>query len=128
MARRLSEAAERALDRREREDRAPRLLATVPRLQALDLVLSESRSQSKSVDTRYVRRVVVASAPALFDITCGDASCRDGGHEVTYHVLRQLQQGSTRFDGQDTCSGSVGPATCGRVLHYAASATFTPND
>src|SRR6185436_7217073 len=90
MNRRFSEAAQRTSERREREDRAPRLLAEVPRLQALDLVISESRSQSTSVDTKYVRRIVVASAPALFDITCSDASCRDGGHQVTYHVLRQL--------------------------------------
>jgi len=124
--RRFSEASQRFADRREREDSAPRLVAVVPRLLTLNLHVSERRAEGRNADTSYVRRIVVGSAPALFALGCGDTSCKDGGHDLTYAILRALEAGKTAFEGDDTCQGSLGSASCGRVLHYVAEATYSP--
>jgi hypothetical protein len=120
---RKSEAAQRTAERRRREDEAPRLKAEVPALETLALEISDSKGAADPAST-YVRRVQVASAPALFEIPCADSSCKDGGHELTHAVMRALRDHRTSFDGEDVCHGSVGTATCGRVLRYVATATF----
>ena len=72
----------------------------------------------------HVRRVVITSAPAHFEIPCGDPSCDGGGHDLTQVVMRALKSRVERFDGEDVCHGSVRSAQCGRVLRFAASATY----
>ena len=122
--RRQSEASQRFAERRKREDEAPRLTAEVPRLQNLALEIEERSEGGPVTEPTHVRRVVVQHAPALFVLPCGDARCRDGGHDVTYAVMRALRAGETRFEGQDVCAGSVGTGQCSRVLHFVAIATY----
>jgi hypothetical protein len=120
---RFSEAAQRFAERRRREDEAPRLRERVPSLASLRLEIEEKRGTNSAGDPKHVRVVVVESAPALFFIPCGDHACRDGGHDVTDTVLRGLVSGSERFELEDPCTGSVGTAECGRVVHIVVTAT-----
>ena len=120
---RNNDAARRFAERRRREDEAPRLHAEVPALVTLDLTFAERKGDATG-ETSHVRRVVVASAPALFEITCGDASCLDGGHDLTHMIMRALRDRRTAFDGEDVCHGNVGAATCARVLRYTGAANY----
>ena len=122
--RKQSEAAIRYAERRKREDDAPRLLAEVPSLKALKLEIEERSGGSLVAEPVHVRRIVVEHAPALFVLPCGDSRCRDGGHDVTYAILRSLHAKETRFEGNDVCSGSQGSGQCSRVLHYVATASY----
>jgi len=99
-------------------------MAEVPRLQSLVLEISEKSAGSPVAEPTHVRRIVGQHAPALFVLPCGDARCRDGGHDVTYAVMRALSAGETRFDGRDDCTGSLGTASCSRVLDFAGTATY----
>ena len=123
-SRRQSEGAQRFAERRKREDESPRLAAEVPHLQSLALEIEERIEGNPVAEPTHVRRVVVQHAPALFVVPCGDARCRDGGHDVTHTVMRALRAGETRFEGQDICTGSVGAGQCSRVLHFIANATY----
>jgi hypothetical protein len=118
-----TEAARRHDERRERENSATRLLEAVPDLVSLDLALAESRGEIAGGVT-HIRHIVVASAPALFEIPCGDPRCKDGGHDLTYEIVRALRGRATDPSGRDTCNGSVGSATCGRDLHFRATAVY----
>jgi len=122
--RRQSEGAQRAAERRKREDESNRLSAEVPKLQSLALQISEVSQGGPVAEPTYVRRVVVANAPALFFIPCGNPHCKDGGHDVTHVVMRALRAGETSFDGQDGCDGSVGSSACARTLRFIATATY----
>ncbi len=124
---RHSEIALRAAERRRREDEAPRLAARIPRLESLVLEIEESRPGAVSADVQHVKRVVVSSAPALFDITCCDRSCKDGGHDITRSIMMELERGSTRFEGEDVCHGALGSTQCSRVLRYKAVASYKPD-
>ncbi len=126
--RRQSEAQIRASERRKREDDAPRLKAEVPGLKTLRLEIDEQLSGSSVSAARHVRHIVVDSAPALFELTCGEPSCSDGGHDLTFEILRSLRAGQTEFSGQSTCYGRLGTSAspCRRVLCYTATATFEP--
>jgi hypothetical protein len=99
------EAAQRAAERRKREDDADRLQAVVPTLETLRLDIQESRG-------------------ALFEIPCLDSWCKDGGHDVTNEVLRALRSGATQFEGEHSCSGRSGAADCQRVMRYIGVATY----
>ncbi len=123
--RRNGEAAQRFAERRQREDEAPRLRAVVPRLNDLKLEVEERRTGGVVAETSHIRRVVVEHAPALFILPCGDPSCKDGGHDVTFAVMRSLERNMTRFEGEDVCAGHVGTATCSRVLKYVGIASYT---
>ncbi len=122
--RKTSEAALRYQERRQREEQAPRLAAEVPGLLTLDLDLSETSTQVASGVARHVRRIQVEHAPALFLFPCGDPQCRDGGHDLTRELMRDLGRHATTFEGDDACRGAIGPALCSRVLHYAGTATY----
>ena len=122
MNRRYSEAAERFAQRRRREDEAPRLRARIPALLSLRLEVEERRALSTVVEFRHVRHVV-DSAPALFLLPCGDPVCKDV-HDVTNAILEGLQSGVERFAVEDTCTGDVGTAQCGRVVKVTAIATY----
>jgi hypothetical protein len=121
---RYSEAANRAQDRRDREDTAARLLTVVPTLTSLALELNEFRGDGSSPLVSYRKLVVVARAPALFDIQCSDADCSDGGHDLTRAIMSALRKQVTDFSGRDVCSGHRRTESCGRRLEYRAVATY----
>jgi hypothetical protein len=122
--RKNSPQAQRFAERRRREDDAPRLHEQVPNLVSLKL---EIEDRSGVGGTTHTRRVVVAQAPALFLVPCGDPRCMDGEHDLTTMVMRALRQQETAFKGQDECRGSVGPSACSRVLHFDAVAEYAPS-
>ena len=113
--------------RRTREDSAQRLLERVSRLLTLRLQIEERKAGSEVVEAMHVRPVVVASAPAMFEIPCGDPSCKQGGHDFTQAILRELSMGQTAFESDDSCNGSLGSANapCQRTMRVVALATFS---
>jgi hypothetical protein len=121
---RNSEAAQRFAERRQREDGAPRLREVLPNLATLRIEVDERRGMANAGDPKHVRLVVVDSAPALFEIPCGDKSCKEGGHDLTDGVLRALNAGATKFELEDTCHGNVGKAFCGTVMRAHITATY----
>lgn len=114
--RRPSPAAEAARERRVREDAAQRLHDVCPTLDVLHLEISEQRGGRDIVEARYVRRVVVENAAALFELRCMEERCEGGGHDITNGLLRALRAGQERFVLEDACRGTVGSAECGRTL------------
>ncbi|HKQ71227.1 MAG TPA: hypothetical protein VJT73_17910 [Polyangiaceae bacterium] len=120
---RQSAAAQRAEERRIREDEAPRLSEKVPDLVSLSLSIQDS-SASSVAQPKHVRHVVVGRAPALFLIGCSDPNCKEGGHDVTDSVMRGLVGRKTAFQGEDKCYGVLGPSPCTRVLRYEAVANY----
>lgn len=121
--RKSPEAAQRSIDRRRREDEAPRLLAEVPSLESLALEIGEGQEDAVA-GTSHIKRVQVATAPALFEITCGMRDCKDGGHDLTSEIMRALRAGKTRFEGRDVCRGARGSSECRCVMTYVATATY----
>jgi len=119
--RKFSPAALRFADRRKREDEAPRLRDSVQGLVGLVL---EIEDRSGDAVTKHVRRVQVDQAPALFLVPCVDPRCVDGEHDLTYDVMRALKAHQTKFEGKDECRGSLGPASCPRIVHYEAVAEY----
>jgi hypothetical protein len=117
-------AAQRAAERRAREDAAPRLSVEVPSLQSLRLEVDETSSGGSTLQRKYTRFVVVSTAPALFVVPCGDSYCIDGGHELTNPMMAALQAGKARFAIDDECHGSIGTSPCARVLHLEGVAEY----
>ena len=124
MNRRSRDAATKFAERRKREDEAPRLLAEAPKLETLRLDLEERRPSVVSAEVSHIRRVVVAHAPAMFEVPCSDPSCHDGGHDLTIPIMRALRSGDEKFEGEDTCLGQVGNTSCERILRYVGTATY----
>jgi len=122
---RNNEAAKRAADRRQRENDAPRLLETAQGLKSLFIELQESDQRSAEPTSRYIRRIVLATAPALFFFPCGDPKCRGGGHDVTDAVLTGLRGHQPRTQGENLCTGVAGETPCTRKLHFEAVAAFS---
>ncbi len=116
-------AAQRFAERRQRENDAPRLSAEVPGLVSLRLEIEE---RGGSPQPKYIRRIMVDTAPALFLLPCGDPRCVDGGHDVTAAVMQALRARRTHFEGTDECHGNVGSSACTRVVHFEASADYRP--
>jgi len=123
--RKLSEEAQRFAERRRREDESPRLIAEVPSLQTFSIEISEKSGANPSAEPVHVRRIVVPHAPALFVIPCGDPYCKDGGHDLTYTIMRELRAKGARIEGQSSCHGSVGNTSCARVLTFVGIAAYT---
>lgn len=122
--RKTSVSAQRFAARRQQEDDAPRLSREVPHLVSLRLSIEE-RSTNFSVSTpRYLRHIMVGSAPALFLLPCGDPRCSEGGHDVTLQVMAALRSGSVSFKGQHLCGGAVGPIPCPRTVLYEGVAEY----
>ena len=124
MWRQNPEVTRRTAERRQREDEAPRLAATIPELQGLRLEVLEHSSSISHPEYTHVRHVVVANAPALFVMPCHDAQCKEGGHDLTQEILAALRRRNARFEGEDVCRGMVGSAGCSRILGYVAVATY----
>jgi hypothetical protein len=116
-------ATRRAAARREREDQAPRLAETLPAVSSLNLEIGE-RVSELGAEVVYIRRVVMAAAPAHFEIPCGDPSCDDGGHDLTNAIMRALRAHEESFTGEDACHGTVRTAQCQRVLRYTGAASY----
>jgi len=117
-------AAARFAERRRLEDEAPRLREIAPTLVGLRMDFREGRDDATSADVSHTRRVMVAVAPALFLLPCGNAACRDGGHDLTHDIVRGLRDKKTEILGQDTCYGQTGTAECGRILRFTAHAEY----
>jgi len=118
------EAAQRAAERRRRENEAPRLQELVPELETLRFEIEEHRAGIVLPESTHIRRVSVEHAPALFEIPCLDSWCKQGGHDITNAVLRALRTRSERFEGEHACTGRTGGADCQRVLRFVGIATY----
>ena len=121
---RNAEAVKRTADRRQREDDAPRLLEAAKGLRTFFIELEESDLQSADPAACYVRRFVLATAPALFFLPCGDPKCRGGGHDITDTVLAGLRSHQPRTEGESRCAGVIGEVSCTRKLRFEAVASF----
>jgi hypothetical protein len=118
----MSDQALQAIDRRAREDSAPRLLEDVPELVSLRLEVTQGRTESGTA--KHARTIVVEHAPALFEMACIERTCRNGGHDLTFVIMSALRQKMTSFEGEDACRGSVGTAECGSRLQFQATAVY----
>jgi hypothetical protein len=98
----------------------PKLAREVPELEALSIKIAEQSPGAATVD--FVRHVVVATAPALFESRC--TACPDGMHDFTSDMRRALHAREARIVGEGVCNGFNGAAACGCVLSYQASATY----
>jgi hypothetical protein len=98
----------------------PKLAREVPELEALSIKIAEQSPGAATVE--FVRHVVVATAPALFESRC--AACPDGMHDFTGDLRRGLRGGEARIVGECVCNGFHGAAACGCVLSYEASTTY----
>lgn len=121
-SRRLSPQAERFLERRKREDEAPRLHDEVPGLVSLQLDIEDRDGVIQGA--KYTRRIVVNRAPALFLVPCGDPRCEGDGHDLTREVMTALRSQEMLFRGEDPCQGSVGPGACSHVVVFEGVATY----
>jgi hypothetical protein len=115
-------ATQRSIERRRRENAAPRLNKEVPSLVRLRVAVTESGGFTTK---KHVRHVVVASAPALFVFECGDELCREGGHDVTTSVLYALRGMRTTFEEHHSCDGTVGSSGCRRLVDLTFFAEYT---
>lgn len=111
-----------AIDRRQREDNAPRLAELIPRLVSLSIRVDE---RSVVTSPKYVRRVVVNSAAALFILPCGNQNCSDGGHDISSDVMAALQKRLRTFGGSHLCSGWIGSSRCERTIWFECEAEYS---
>jgi hypothetical protein len=118
------ERNERRVQRDKREGAAGKLVQRIPDLTSLSIAIHETRPEGCVSDTYYIRRVVLEHAPALFEVSCSDPRCEDGGYDVTLDVIHALKSRQTRFEGHQTCRGRCGVLDCARVLRYVATATY----
>jgi hypothetical protein len=118
-------AIEAVQEQRRREDAAPRLRDEVARLQSLRFQLDDIRAAGRMKVPSYVRPIVVATAPAHFEIRCMEPRC-DGWHDITHWVLHALRHSQESFSGQSDCSGMMRDAPCDHTLGYVCEATYRP--
>ena len=71
----------------------------------------------------YVKLVVVATAPAHFEIHCLESRC-DGYRDLTGPLMAGLLSGRRHFSGESYCRGIVAQDDCGRVLLFHAEAEY----
>ena len=114
----------RSMERRQREDEAPRLKKKLPKLAGLRLEISETGQEPGDLDVRYIRHVVVNRAPALFDLPCSDPRCEGGGHDITRMLMSSLRKSEDRVRGEHYCGGVVKGEACPLKLDFVASATY----
>ncbi|MDB4986315.1 MAG: hypothetical protein JWN04_1493 [Myxococcaceae bacterium] len=114
-------AAQRSLERRKSEDDAPRLATEIPSLRSAKIQVTELVPTGS---TKHVKHVIVARAPALFIIPCGDATCQDGGHDITPYLMSAFRRRQTTFEGESGCGGTSGSAQCSRSIRYQLIAEY----
>jgi len=103
-----------------REQAAGKLSRLSPGLTSLSLAIHEELPEGGLSGVRYIRRVVVEHAFALFEMPCTHTHCEGGSYDVTREVLASLRDGATRFEGHSSCLGG-----CGRRLHFVATAEYS---
>jgi hypothetical protein len=113
------ERKERRNQRMAREDAAGRLSELAPDLTDLHLEIDETQKGGSVGGRRYIRRIVIEQAPALFEVPCSDPHCETGGYDLTREILAALASRRKVFEGQQSCAGE-----CGRAFHYVATATY----
>ncbi len=118
------EAALRFAERRRREDDAARLSQQAPHLVALTVHFFDRSAGGTVPDAKHTRRIVVENAPALFLVPCGDRTCADGGHDLTWAIMRSLDAREVELEGEHPCRGSAGAGACTRTLSYKGVATY----
>jgi hypothetical protein len=116
--------AEASAENRRREDAAVRLLSRVPRLQTLRLKFDEVRTNGGSSAASYAKPIVVATAPAVFEVRCTEPRC-DGRHDLTSAILRALGDGLASYEGESVCHGYINDSPCDRTLKYSCEATYS---
>jgi len=121
--RKVTEAGKRFAERREREDNAPRLQREIPDLTGLKLEVTE-QAETTTTQPKHIRRVVVAHAPALFLIPCGNPACNGGEHDLTTTIMRALRGRERAFTGESQCHGMVGNVPCDRTIRFEATAEY----
>ena len=121
--RRDQASLEATTEHRRREDAAPRLRDEIRRLLSLRLRFDDFQGQSQVPAASYVRPIVVASAPALFEIRCMEPRC-NGRHDLTHAILHGLRQSQTCFAGTSQCDGMMGDMPCNRTLAYTCEASY----
>jgi hypothetical protein len=115
---------EATAEHRRREDAASRLRDVAPLLQSLRLTFEDVAAEGRVAAATYVRPVVVASAPAHFEIRCMEPRC-DGRHDLTTPILDALRRSLTSYSGRSNCDGMVGDMPCDRTLAYSCEATYS---
>lgn len=121
--RRDHERIEATAEHRRREDAAPRLRDEVPTLRTLRLHFEERREAAQLNAISYSKPVVVASAPASFEVRCMEPRC-DGRHDLTREMTAALRKQLTTFSSESACNGFVGDIACDRLLVYSFVATY----
>lgn len=121
--RRTPAQIEMAAEQLRRERAAPRLRQEAPALVSLRLTFEDLRSADAIGNVSYAKPIVVATAPAYFDVRCAEPRC-DGRHDLTAAVLTALRARRTSASGQSVCDGWVGDAACNRALTYGCEATY----
>jgi hypothetical protein len=114
-------AAQRASERRIREDEAPRLREAFPGLVSLQIVVVE---EANATTMTHRRHVVIANAPVLFLVSCGDKACEDGGHDITTDVMTSLAHAQSQSEGEHPCAGQVATVPCARRIRYTICAEY----
>jgi hypothetical protein len=120
-SRKPSNAAICAKERRRLEDESPRIAALFPELVGLKIAVEE---RSATATPKYVRRIVVESAPAVFLLPCSDPHCSDGGHDVSTEILAALRQRLPTMSGSHQCAGTIGSANCQRRIWFDVEAEY----
>jgi hypothetical protein len=111
-------------EQRRREDEAPRLRDAVASLESLRLRFSDVRLEGRQTTPPYVKPVVVATAPAHFEVRCTDKDC-DGRHDLTRPLMHALRASQQACSGESSCNGMIGDMPCDHTLVYTAEATYS---
>lgn len=114
---------EAVAEHRRREDAAPRLRDEIAGLLSLRLRFDDIRGEGRVPVASYARPIVVATAPAHFEIRCMEPRC-SGRHDLTYTILPALRRSELTFGGTSHCDGMVGDEPCDRVLAYTCEASY----
>ncbi len=123
MRRRDAGQIEATAEHRRREDAAPRLRDEIEHLESLRFHFEDLRPEGQTPAIAYTRPIVVATAPAHFEVRCMDARC-NGRHDLSQPVLHALRQSKTFFAGQSPCGGMIGDMACDHTLAYKCEATY----
>jgi hypothetical protein len=124
MRRRDQDQIEAVAEHRRREDAAPRLRDEVARLESLRFSFEDVRPEGRGGAMSYSKPIVIANAPAHFEIRCGEARC-NGRHILTAAVMQALRQSRALFAGESNCTGMIGDLSCDHTLKYVCEATYS---
>jgi hypothetical protein len=95
------------------------LAAAFPWLRSARIEITEHVANAS---TSYIKHVVVARAPALFVVPCGDPLCQDGGHNITAVLMDALRRRLATVAGESHCEGAVGNVSCRRSIQFRLTA------